>query len=44
MVNLQPNAYTFTTRDTEDGSVRMMKEEELREAFQEIYRNLVSDG
>lgn len=40
MVNLQPNAFTFTTRDTEDGSVRMMKEQELREGIQEIYRNL----
>ena len=40
MVNLQPNAFNFTTRDTEDGSVRRMKEQELREGIQEIYRNL----
>ena len=40
MVNLQPNAFAFTTRDKEDGSVRMMKDEEIQEGIQEIYRSL----
>ena len=40
MVNLQPNAFAFTTRDTEDGSARMMKDQEIEDGIQEIYRNL----
>ena len=40
MVNLQPNAFAFTTRDTETGSVRMMKDQEIQEGIQEIYRCL----
>lgn len=40
MINLQPNAFVFATRDADTGAVRKLKDIEIEQGVKEIYRNL----